>query len=106
MRPLEALTMAALLPSLLILFVPERKRPLWSSYLPGVPAAFTVTQLVLEGYRWQMIPAYELSAILLLMAVRTIVLGTRQRRDPPSRRRRMLTTAGTALGLLLSLIHI
>ncbi|MGD2147498.1 MAG: hypothetical protein PVH41_12450, partial [Anaerolineae bacterium] len=103
MRPLETLTLVALLPSLLIRFVPIRRRPRWSPYLPGLPALVVVAQLLLEGYRWQMIPSYGLTAVLLLIAGRNIGSRSQARRDPSSRRK-VLSTAGTALGLLTLLI--
>jgi len=104
MRPLETFTLVALLCSLLIRFVPKGKRTRWLSYLPTLPALLALLQLAREGYRWQMIPAYALTAVLLIMAVQPIVSRTPARLHPPSPRRRVLSTACTALGLLILLI--
>jgi len=58
MRLFEILTLVTLLLSLLSFFVPRPRRPRWMAYLPGLAVLLVLTHLVLEGYRWQMVPAY------------------------------------------------
>jgi predicted dienelactone hydrolase len=104
MRLFETLTLIALLLSLPSLFVPRPKRPRWLAYLPGLAVLFALIHLALEGYRWQMVPAYGLTVLLFLGTGRGIFSGIRVRRDPPSRQRRVPKTIGTVLGLLVLIV--
>ena len=58
MRPVEASILAAILLSLLMYLIPGNRRPRWLSFLPALATLLLVIHLVVEGYRWQMIPAY------------------------------------------------
>jgi formylglycine-generating enzyme required for sulfatase activity len=60
-----------------------------------------LVHLVFEGYRWQMVPAYVLAAVLLLATVRHILPGSEAPKDPASCWRKGLTIAGMVLGLLV-----
>ena len=75
MRPLEILILVALL-SPLIWQLFSRNRPKWLAVFPIVGLLVTILHLVLEGYRWQMIPAYLLTAVFFLLAVRWFQGGT------------------------------
>ena len=69
MRLLEILILVALLlPLIWQLF--SRNRPKWLAVFPIVGLLVTILHLVLEGYRWQMVPAYLLTAVFFLLAVR------------------------------------
>jgi predicted dienelactone hydrolase len=60
MRPLEIL-----IPILLVLHVLWRRpRPLWVRGLPALALIAVLLHLIIEGYRWQMIPLYVLTALL------------------------------------------
>jgi predicted dienelactone hydrolase len=104
MRPFEILTLVSLLLALLSFFVPRGKRPRWTAYLPSLAVLFALIHLIFEGYRWQMVPAYGLTALLFLGTMRSILSGTRVRSDPPSCRHRVLAIIGTVLGLLVLVI--
>ncbi|MCI0578165.1 MAG: hypothetical protein L0332_31505 [Chloroflexi bacterium] len=69
MRPFEFLPLVALLP---VLGWPilARRRPGWVAYLPAVAGLLIVAHLLLEGYRWQMWPAYLLTGASLLLSAR------------------------------------
>lgn len=56
-----------LLPAVLLAFVPVRRRPRWIAFIPLVALVLIGAQLLVEGYRWQMVPAYVVTAILLLV---------------------------------------
>jgi len=101
MRLFEILTLVTLLLALLSFFVPRGKRPRWTAYLPSLAVLFALIHLVFEGYRWQMVPAYGLTALLFLGSVRGILPRARLPSDPPSRWRRVLSIIGTVLGLLM-----
>lgn len=99
MRPIELLILLAILFSLLALLIPRSKRPRWLSLLPALAALLVVIHLVVEGYRWQMVPAYALTALLVL----GMALGSRgatTRRSPThSLTRRILGILGVIVGL-------
>jgi predicted dienelactone hydrolase len=101
MRILEILALATLLLAYLGFFVPGSKRPRWMAFLPSVAVVLALAHLVLEGYRWQMVPAYALIALTFLATVRGIMQGTDPQGKPSSRGRRALTIIGTVLGLLV-----
>ncbi|MBK7897259.1 MAG: hypothetical protein IPJ90_20705 [Anaerolineaceae bacterium] len=69
MRLFEILLLIALLIPLLWLLV-SRKRPHWLLIFPGLATLFAALHLAFEGYRWQMIPAYGLTAVFFLLALR------------------------------------
>ena len=50
--------------------LPTRLRLSWMSVLPWIAFLVMGLHLVIEGYRWQMVPAYALTALLLLLNVR------------------------------------
>lgn len=73
----------------------SRKRPHWLLILPGLATLFTALHLAFEGYRWQMIPAYGLTAVCFLLALRW-----RDANFQPPR----LAWLGGLLGLLVWLV--
>jgi len=104
MRLFETLTLIPLLLSLLSFFVPRGKRPRWVAFLPSLAVLLVLAHLVLEGYRWQMVPAYALTVLTFLPTVRAIMQGTCLKGKPSSRGRRALTIFGTVLGLLVLIV--
>lgn len=58
--------MLAVLPSVLSLLTPARASGHWIHVLPFLAVAAGLMQLRAEGYRWQMLPAYVLVALLLV----------------------------------------
>ena len=48
----------------------SRQRPNWLAAFPTAGALFIILHLFLEGYRWQMVPAYGLTAVFLILATR------------------------------------
>ena len=101
MRPLEGLILIAILFSLLAYLVPKSRRPRWLSLLPALAALFVVIHLVVEGYRWQMVPAYALAAIVVVGMIRCVPQKAETQSEAPSRRRRISALIGIALGLLV-----
>jgi len=72
MRPLEIATLALLALSLSGMSF-SRKRPLWMIFLPFVIGIIVVLHVLLESYRWQMIPAYILAISLIVISVFDLV---------------------------------
>jgi predicted dienelactone hydrolase len=102
MRIFEILTLGTLFLALVARFFPEAKRPSWVNYFPGAAGLFILIHLVIEGYRWQMLPAYSLAFLLLVLSVPRL-LGKRVN-SPVGRRRSILNGIGTALGLVVIVI--
>lgn len=71
MRLLEILIVVALLP-LLVWSVFSRNRPNWLAIFPVAGTLFVILHLFVEGYRWQMVPAYLLTAVFLMLSLRWI----------------------------------
>ncbi|WP_420632051.1 alpha/beta hydrolase family protein [Candidatus Leptofilum sp.] len=69
MRLFEILILIVLLLTLLWLLF-SRKRPHWLLVPPGLAVLFAALHLAFEGYRWQMVPAYGLTAVCFLLALR------------------------------------
>jgi predicted dienelactone hydrolase len=95
------LILLAILFSILVYLVPRSRRPRWLFLLPALAALFVVIHLLVEGYRWQMVPAYALAAIVIV----GMVWGVRQMAEPqsksPARGRRILAIIGIVMGLLV-----
>jgi len=104
MRILEILTLVTLLATFIGTFVPRGRRPRWMAYLPSLAVLFVLAHLVLEGYRWQMVPAYALTALTFLATAPGIVRRADPQRKPSSRGRRALGIIGTILGLLVLIV--
>lgn len=68
MRPLEIILLVLPLPYLLWP-LSGRMRPRWLRLLPLAALAVFALQVSVEGYRWQMLPAYLLTAVLALHAL-------------------------------------
>lgn len=66
MRALEVMVFIAALPAVFDLLTPERTAGAWIRVLPFLAAVLALVQLLLEGYRWQMLPAYILIGFLVL----------------------------------------
>lgn len=98
MRPLEILTLSALALTLIIIAIPWSKRPRWLRLLPVFPAIFILLQVFIEGYRWQMVPAYALGTILFLAGLPTLIRGHR-----PARKSRWVSRTLAIVGSLLGL---
>ncbi len=106
MRPLEILLLATLLPSFAGLFVTSPGRPRWLLLLPVLGVVLIALHLLTEGYRWQMVPAYVLTAALLLLSVRAFwrkdrAFNPAQGTPPVSRWRAAFRITAAVLGTLL-----
>jgi len=70
MRPLEWCLVLAFLPLILVAFGPPAWRRHWR-LLGVIPFLVMLLQIVLEGWRWQLVPLYLLAPIIPLMALIT-----------------------------------
>jgi len=69
MRSLEALLLAALLFSLLVSATPRLGDGPWPRRCAFISLLLAVVQAWVEGPRWQVVPAYALTGVLLSMAL-------------------------------------
>ena len=77
MRPLELILWLAALAMLIALRLPRRweaARP-WVDWLPLPVAAALMAQVVVEKFRWQMVPLYALTGVLVLLGLRRLRSG-------------------------------
>src|ERR687898_2092518 len=67
MRPLETLLSLANLLAFLVLAVPLPRAVPWMRHLAPIALAIAVAQVLVEGPRWQMVPAYALTGLFFLV---------------------------------------
>lgn len=101
MRAIESLILLAILLSLLGYLVPKSRRPRWLFLLPALAALFIVIHLLVEGYRWQMVPAYALGAIVVLGMVAGRARRANSQSEAPSLGRRIAAIIGVVAGLFV-----
>jgi predicted dienelactone hydrolase len=82
MRPLEIIIPILLAIYLLWPFVTRHGHPMVIKLLPPLTLLLTITHLVFEGYRWQMIPLYVLTAAIALVNLPTL-LKVDSANEPP-----------------------
>ena len=73
MRPLEVLIVLLNLIALLLVYLPARFQQRWLRYWPAALVVITLAQLLLEQYRWQMVPAYLMAAVLFLRTLPSLL---------------------------------
>ncbi len=77
MRAFEILILATLFVRLEGFCFPPIKRSRWIDWLPSLAVLLTVIHLVVEKYRWQMVPAYGLTFLLFLLSIPRLKQGDR-----------------------------
>jgi predicted dienelactone hydrolase len=103
MRPLEALLIFSLGVSVISLFVEASRRNRWLHLLPAFSLAIVGIHLIIEGYRWQMVPAYVLAWLLFLFTLRNIPYAIRPWLAWQSTDHRIMRIIGASAGSLLFL---
>jgi len=104
MRPFEMLVLVTLLLTLTGFFVAKTRRPRWFSTLPSLAVIFAVFHLILEKYRWQMVPIYVLTVFLFVLSIILLKRQSRKRVQPTSKGHRVIRIVLAAFGLLCLLI--
>jgi hypothetical protein len=69
MRPIETLLIVANSLTFLAFAVPQLRAIRWTRYIVLITLALALVQIFVEGPRWQMVPAYVLSGLFLLVWV-------------------------------------
>jgi hypothetical protein len=67
MRPLETLLSLANLLAFLVSAVPLPRAVPWMRHLAPIALAIALAQVLVEGPRWQMVPAYALAGLFFLI---------------------------------------
>src|SRR5215204_2816206 len=67
MRPIEILLLVANLLAFLVLAVPRLRAVPWMRHLAPIALAIAGAQVLVEGPRWQMVPAYALAGLFFLI---------------------------------------
>ena len=67
MRPLELLLVLVNLLTFAVLAVPRLHAVRWTGYVAYIAVLIAIAQMIVEGPRWQMVPAYVLTALFLLV---------------------------------------
>ncbi|MBI3158448.1 MAG: hypothetical protein HYZ26_02480 [Chloroflexi bacterium] len=75
MRTLEILILLLNIVVVVALYLPLRAALRGLAYLPAVTVVVTLAHLGVEGYRWQMAPAYLLTAALFVVSLRRMRTG-------------------------------
>ena len=102
MRIFEILTLGTLFLALVARFFPVAKRPSWMNYFPVTAVLFILIHLVIEHYRWQMVPAYLLATLLFLSSL--LRLFGISEISPTRRGRKILNGIGLVLGSVVFVI--
>jgi len=102
MRPLEILLVVANLVAFVLLVVPVRGRARWLRHFAFLPLPVMGAQLLVEGPRWQMVPAYALGGLFFLVWLVWLLRTIKPAGRPAGRRwtRRLAAGLGIGLGVL------
>lgn len=98
-RTLELLILATLFLSFAGRSFPPIKKSRWIDFVPTLAILLILIHLVVEKYRWQMVPAYGLTLLLFLLSLPQLKRRSQRRDRQPSRR--VLAVLGFLLGLLV-----
>jgi predicted dienelactone hydrolase len=100
MRPFEILLSIAYLLTFCTLAIPQLRAIHWIGYLALITTLIAGLQMLVEGPRWQMIPAYGLTAIFLsIWVLRSVIPGG-------NHANRAVSFLGAGMGVLVLLISI
>lgn len=75
------------------------RRPAWADFLPLAAVNLIIVHILIEGYRWQMVPAYAFTGLLFLLSLPRL-----RRPAPMSAPRRRFIFIWNGLGLLFLLV--
>jgi hypothetical protein len=104
MRFFEVPILVALFVNLAGYFVPKMKRPRLLLYLPFLTAILVGLHLVVDRFRWQMVPAYLWCLLLIVLSVLQLRRKPEAGRQTSRRIFRILAYAGRLAVLLVFLL--
>jgi predicted dienelactone hydrolase len=100
MRPIESLSLLANILTFFAPAVPQLPAMRWTSYAAPIALLIAIAQALVEGPRWQMVPAYALTLIFFLIWLLGIVMPGGIHINW------LVTSLGIALGILGLIISI
>ncbi len=100
MRPLETLLTGLLTLSAIALFVEPARRYRWAHLAPAAAALVAAVQLLLEGYRWQIVPLYCMAVMALLVTAPNLRFLNASQDPTGPRRAKWARLLGGVLSLL------
>ncbi len=80
MRPLEIAILVLNLGAIVEPLIPFRPKARWWAYVPALNVGLVILHLVVECYRWQMVPAYTLTVVVFLLTLPRLRRATRPQR--------------------------
>ena len=104
MRTIELWMICILALFVALLFVPAKRRYRWMHLLPFLSIALGIFHLLIEGYRWQMVPAYFLSVLLALFTLANVQRSIRSLEQSTPIDRKWLRILGAITSCLVLLI--
>src|SRR5918997_2131383 len=96
MRPIEILLSLANLLAFFVLAVPRLRAVPWLRHLAPIALPIAGAQVLLEGPRWQMVPAYALAVLFFVI---WLLRDFTPAGGPPRKKRPNRLAAGLAIGL-------
>src|SRR5512138_2834773 len=96
MRPIEILLVLANLLTFCVLAVPRLRAARWTRYSALIALLIAGTQVLIEGFRWQMVPTYALAGLFFILWLLQTIQGSTR---PTGRRWTKRLAAGLAVGL-------
>jgi len=78
MRSLEITILLLNLLALLLMYLALQPRLRWVRFLSAGAVVITLGHLILEHYRWQMVPSYALTAALFVLSLPSLLKNTNQ----------------------------
>lgn len=100
MQDLELAVWISTVITLSAMILPFRKRA-WNLSLLATMAGLSMAHLILEGYRWQMVPIYAFSGVLLMWGLWRCSAGHVEQSQPACWRRMVVALGKGTLALLL-----
>jgi len=98
LRPVETLLLLANLATFAMLAIPQLRSLRWPLYLALFALLVAVAQVLTEGPRWQMVPAYALTGLFFLV---WLLRNARQANGAVKRNRANRLAAGITIGLCI-----
>jgi hypothetical protein len=100
MRPIEILVSLTNLLTFFVVAIPLPCKVFWMRYWVPIAPLIAIAQVLVEGQRWQMVPAYVLAALFFLIWLVSIV------KRGSLHSNRFIAGLGSGLGVLMLVISI
>ena len=103
MRPLESLLLLTDLMAFVVVSVPSMRARVWARYFPAFAVLVAAAQMLTEGPRWQMLPAYTLAVLFTLAWLRQNFAAANSRQERKRRHHIIAAVSRAVSALLLTL---